>query len=296
MGSITITAEEKKRLKGEGFLPQRQEGYFACRVITKNGCNTAEETKKIADIAEKYGRGYLSYTTRLTVEIPWIPYENIQKVKDELKEIGLYTGGTGAKIRPITACKGTVCVYGLADTQALAEELHDKFYEGLRDVNLPHKFKIGVGGCPNNCLKPDLNDFGIVGQRKTKLQEEQCRACKKCGMVKVCAHNAISKEEGKKPVIDRNKCVNCGKCLTGCYFKAVTVEKEGFKIYLGGKWGKKTRPGQPLKGIFSKEEVMDILEKTILYYKENANTKERFGDMIDRIGVSKVEQEICSLN
>ena len=30
---------------------------------------------------------------------------------------------------------------------------------------LPHKFKIAVGGCPNNCVKPDLNDLGIVGQR-----------------------------------------------------------------------------------------------------------------------------------
>ena len=32
-------------------------------------------------------------------------------------------------------------------------------------VKLPHKFKIAVGGCPNNCVKPNLNDLGIIGQR-----------------------------------------------------------------------------------------------------------------------------------
>ncbi|WP_138204139.1 4Fe-4S binding protein [Haloimpatiens lingqiaonensis] len=287
-----ITAEEKKKLKGQGFLPQRQDGYFACRVITKNGCNTAKEMKRISEIAEKYGRGYVSYTTRLTVEIPWIEYENIEKVKDELKELGLYSGGTGDKIRPVTACKGTVCVYGLVDTQALAEEIHNTFYEGWRDVSLPHKFKIGIGGCPNNCIKPDLNDFGIVGQRKVKIEEDKCKACNNCGMEKVCVHGAINKEEGQKAVIDRDKCVNCGKCSDACYFGAAEVEKEGFKIYLGGKWGKKTRPGQAIQGIFSKDEVMSILEKSILFYKENGNKKERFGDMIDRIGKSKVEEAL----
>ena len=30
-------------------------------------------------------------------------------------------------------------------------------------MTLPGKFKIGVGGCPNNCIKPNLNDIGIVG-------------------------------------------------------------------------------------------------------------------------------------
>ncbi|WP_035293081.1 4Fe-4S binding protein [Clostridium sp. KNHs214] len=287
-----VTAEEKKKLKGQGFLPQRQDGYFACRVITKNGCNTVEEMKKISEIAEKYGRGYVSYTTRLTVEIPWIEYKNIEKVKDELKELGLYSGGTGDKIRPVTACKGTVCVYGLVDTQALAEEIHNTFYEGWRDVSLPHKFKIGIGGCPNNCIKPDLNDFGIVGQRKIKIVEDKCKACNNCGMEKACVHGAINKKEEQKPIIDIDKCVNCGKCLEACYFGATAVEKEGFKVYLGGKWGKKTRPGQAIQGIFSKEEVMNILEKSILFYKENGNTKERFGDMIDRIGKSKIEGEL----
>ena len=61
-------------------------------------------------------------------------------------------------------------MFGLYDTQALAKEIHDRFFVGYAGVTLPHKFKIAVGGCPNNCMKPDLNDLGIVGQRVPKLK------------------------------------------------------------------------------------------------------------------------------
>lgn len=65
----------------------------------------------------------------------------------------MVTGGTGAKIRPIVACKGTTCVFGLLDSQGIAKRLHERYFEGWGNVALPHKFKIAVGGCPNNCVK-----------------------------------------------------------------------------------------------------------------------------------------------
>lgn len=107
----------------------------------------------------------MTFTSRLSAEIVGIPFEQIDAACNYAAERGLYFGGTGAKIRPITACKGTTCVYGNYDTQALAKELHEKYYVGWANVKLPHKFKIGIGGCPNSCMKPSLNDFGIEGHR-----------------------------------------------------------------------------------------------------------------------------------
>ena len=45
----------------------------------------------------------------------------------------------------MVSCKGTTCQYGLIDTFALSEEIHERFYKGFYDVKLPHKFKIAVG-------------------------------------------------------------------------------------------------------------------------------------------------------
>ena len=63
----------------------------------------------------------------------------------------------------MVSCKGTTCQYGLIDAYDLSREIHERFFKGYGSVKLPHKFKIAVGGCPNNCVKPDLNDVGHRG-------------------------------------------------------------------------------------------------------------------------------------
>ncbi|RXI46802.1 (4Fe-4S)-binding protein [Clostridium tetani] len=289
--AIKLSEEEFKGLKGQGFIPQRGKEYFVCRVITKDGSLNSKEMSKVSEIAEKYGRGYSSFTTRLTVEIPWIKYEDIEKVKDELKEVELYSGGTGNRVRPIVACKGTVCTYGLIDTQKLAREVHKRFYEEFYDVVLPHKFKIGIGGCPNNCIKPELNDLGIVAQRKPKVVEENCMGCKICSVEEVCKIKACKVEDGKIK-IDFNKCNNCGLCIDKCHFNGVELHKEGVKVFVGGKWGKKPKIGEAFSDITSIEEAMEITKKLIIYYKEKGNPKERFGRLIERVGLDKIKKEI----
>lgn len=110
----------------------------------------------MAEAAEKFGSGELLYTTRLSVEIPGIPYEKIDEFRAFIAKENLVTGGTGAKVRPVVSCKGTTCQYGLLDSYAISEEIYKRFYEGYRDIVLPHKFKIAVGGCPNQLCKTEL--------------------------------------------------------------------------------------------------------------------------------------------
>ena len=162
---MKITDAEKKALKGRGYIMTRDGEHFIARLITVDGVLTSEQFTVAAEAAEKFGNGRLAMTSRLTIEVQGLTYDTIEPFNKYIAKAGLYTGGTGSRVRPIVACKGTVCIHGLIDTQGLARELHEKFYKGWYDVKLPHKFKIGVGGCPNNCIKPSLNDFGIMGQK-----------------------------------------------------------------------------------------------------------------------------------
>ena len=196
MAALTISKEEEKRLKGLGFLNNKGTDNFSARVITVNGkVNTAQMTC-LTEAAEKYGNGNMAFTTRLTVEVQGIPYENIEAFQAYIAKAGLQTGGTGAKVRPIVSCKGTTCQYGLLDSFALSEEIHHRFYEGYHDVALPHKFKIAVGGCPNNCVKPDLNDLGIIGQRIPNFDKSRCKGCKKCSVAAACPIGASKVVDG----------------------------------------------------------------------------------------------------
>lgn len=160
----SVPPEEVARVKGLGFLRDKNTAdRFNGRVITRNGKITAEESRAISEAAERFGSGEIAMTSRLTVEIQGVPFDSIEPMREFLMQAGLETGGTGSKVRPVVSCKGTTCQYGLIDTFSLSEEIHERFYHGYSHVKLPHKFKIAVGGCPNNCVKPDLNDLGIIG-------------------------------------------------------------------------------------------------------------------------------------
>jgi len=201
----------------------------------------------------------------------------------------LITGGTGAKVRPVVPCKGTVCTYGLIDTQEVATEIHKRFFEGYAEVVLPHKFKIAIGGCPNNCIKPDLNDLGIIGQKEPNYNSDVCRGCNKCSIVETCLMKA-ARMENNKLVIDKSICNNCGLCISKCSFNAIPNGNQGYKIYIGGRWGKKIRMGSPISKLFTKEEALNIIEKAILLYKYKGISGERFGETVERLGEKNIEK------
>ena len=201
------------------------------------------------------------------------------------------TGGTGAKVRPIVSCKGTTCVFGLIDTYGLSLKIHERFYVAYHGVKLPHKFKIAVGGCPNNCVKPSLNDLGIIGQRVPMVDTSLCRGCKSCVIEKTCPMKAAKVTDGKMTIGE--SCINCGRCTSKCPFGAVTAEKTGYRVYVGGRWGKVGSQGYPLSKIFmTEDEVLDTVEKTILFFRENGLPGERLAETVERLGFDAVEKEI----
>ena len=290
-----IPPEEIKRVKGLGCLQdKRYPDRFNVRVITRNGKITAEEQRVIAEAAERYGSGEVTMTTRLTLEIQCVPYDKLDDLRAFLAEAGLQTGGTGSLVRPIVSCKGTTCQYGLLDSFGLSEKLHERFYVGYHNVTLPHKFKIAVGGCPNNCVKPDLNDLGIVGQRVPMIDPSKCRNCKVCQVEKNCPIHVAKLENGVLN-IDPNACNHCGRCKGKCPFGVTEEFMDGYRIYLGGRWGKRIAHGHPMDKVFtSEEEVLDIVERAILFFRDEGITGERFADTIDRLGFDYVQNKLLT--
>ena len=67
-------------LKKGGFMRQKQKNNFSLRLACVGGALTAENLKKIAEVAEKYGDGYVHLTSRQGVEIPFIKLDDIDDV------------------------------------------------------------------------------------------------------------------------------------------------------------------------------------------------------------------------
>ena len=99
----------------------------------------------------------------------------------------------------------------------------------------------------------------------------------------------------KKITRDTNVCNNCGRCVGKCPFGVVDEGTYGYKIYVGGRWGKKISIGKPLSKIFTDlDEALNVIEKTILLYKNQGIKGERFEETIKRIGFENVEKQLFS--
>lgn len=57
-------------LKKGGFMRQKQKNHFSLRLRVVGGTVTAEQLAKIAEVAQRYGEGYVHLTSRQGVEIP----------------------------------------------------------------------------------------------------------------------------------------------------------------------------------------------------------------------------------
>jgi dissimilatory sulfite reductase (desulfoviridin) alpha/beta subunit len=273
-------------LKKGGFMRQKQKGNFSLRLRVVGGNLTAENLKTIAEVAEKYGDGHVHLTSRQSMEIPFIKFDDIEAVRAELDKGGVNPGVCGPRVRTVTACQGSeICPSGCIDTYGLAKEL-DEHYFG-RD--LPHKFKFGVTGCQNNCLKAEENDIGIKGGMVVNCDRDACIKCGVC--VKACREGAITlTNEGI--VIDESKCNNCGRCVKSCPVDAWKGES-GYIVSFGGLFGNKIYKGETLLPIVKdKETLFRVTDAAIKFFEDNANPGERFRLTLQRVGEDEFRKTI----
>ena len=280
-----VTAAEEKSVKPLGFLRNKGTNNFSARVITVNGKLTAEQFACLAEASKLYRQrrrdahdapdGGMSGNTIRQDQRSSAPSSQRPPLK---------RAAPARRCAPVVSCKGDDLPVRphrqlrrfAGDTRALLQRLPARCV--CRTSS-----RLRVGGCPNNCVKPDLNDVGIIGQlvprvRRGRLQRLQEMLASR----PACPIGAAKLKDGLLE-IDRDKCNNCGHCVGKCHFDAVTAGTRGYKIYIGGRWGKSTATGRALSKIFpTKEEALETIEKAILLFREQGKTGERFSQTIAR--------------
>ena len=265
-------------LKKGGFIRQKQKDNFSLRLAVVGGTLTAENLRKIAEVAEKYGDGHVHFTSRQGVEIPFVKLQDIDEVKDSLAQGGCEPGVCGPRVRTVTACQGNeICPSGNIDTYHIAKELNDRYF----GRELLHKFKFGVTGCQNNCLKAEENDVGIKGAAQVTWKEDACIQCGVCE--KACREKAITLEDNQVKV-DYSKCNFCGRCAKSCPTDAWDV-KEAYLLSFGGTFGNSISKGESLLPLItSEEQLFRVTDAAIQFFDDYGKAGERFKFTIDRVG------------
>jgi dissimilatory sulfite reductase (desulfoviridin) alpha/beta subunit len=132
-----------------------------------------------------------------------------------------------------------------------------------------HGFRVALSDCPNACSRPQIADIGIIGAQIPGVGENACTGCGAC--VRSCPDQAIrltdTPEGDEKPVIDTNRCQWCGKCIHACPGRTFEPVQSGFRILLGGRLGRRPRLALELPGLYSREQVLSIVDTCLNYYK-----------------------------
>lgn len=281
-----------KELKKGGFMRQIQNNKFSLRIRIVGGQLQSEQTRKVSEIADRYGHGYIHMTSRQGIEIPFIDFNDVDAVKKELAEVGLQPGACGPRVRTVTACQGSaICGSGLIETSGLAKELDAKYFG--RD--LPHKFKIGITGCRNNCLKGEENDLGIKGGLFPEWHGENCTYCGVCAAA--CPEKAIRVGRGPDSLaFDEAKCVYCGKCVKSCPADAWSG-KSGYITTFGGTFGNDMAFGKPMLPLITeKKKLFRVVDAAITFFAEHGKPGERFRRTIERVGEDKLKEKLEEAN
>ena len=286
-----------KKLKKNAFRVTKVRGQTASRIRVPGGHLDARLLGEIQAIAEQYGNGTVHITSRQGFELPGIPYEcmpevnaRLQPIIDalEINQVAPNTGYPAAGTRNITACIGNrVCPYACYDTSAFAQRIEKAIFPN--DLH----FKVALTGCPNDCAKVRMHDFGIMGMTQPAFDPNRCVSCGACE--KYCRKKSVQAIEmvNQRPQRNAEKCIGCGECVINCPMRAWTRgegTQKRYRLTLFGRTGKKNpRLGEDFIKWVDEDSIVKIILNTYRYVKEYIASdapggKEHIGYIVDRTG------------
>lgn len=166
--------QARRRLEGklteDQFKPLRlmnglylQLHAYMLRVAIPYGTLNARQMEALADIAEKYDRGYGHFTTRQNIQYNWIKLEDAADILADLSKVEMHAIQTsGNCIRNISADHfAGAAADEVVDPRPYAELMRQWSSFHPEFTYLPRKFKIAVIGSETDRAAMRLHDIGI---------------------------------------------------------------------------------------------------------------------------------------
>lgn len=291
----------RKVLTKNAYRITKTRNKTALRIRVPGGSLEAKYFPLIQSIAEEYGNGTVHITTRQGFEVPFVDFDKIveinKKIKPLIESLGLEVEATdygypAAGTRNISACIGDkVCPFANDNTTRIARRIEKECYPN------DFHFKVAITGCPNDCIKAHMQDFGVICTTEPQYDASRCISCEAC--VKNCKKKitgALSMNEFNVD-IDREKCIGCGECILKCPTNAWTrSETPYYRMVIMGRTGKRNpRIAMPFMKWASEDVIVKAIKNTYDFVDRHIDrslSKEHIGYIVDRVGYQQFKDEV----
>jgi ferredoxin/TusA-related sulfurtransferase len=141
-------------------------------------------------------------------------------------------------------------------------------------------------------MKAEENDIGIKGYAEPRWSPDACTFCRICETV--CPPKVVRiPKEGGIVEVDLPGCIGCGDCIESCPTAAMEEGRRGFRLFVGGKFGRIPSLGRKISGILrTPEEAVAAIGAVIEFFRAHGKARERFGDTLHRTGLSSLENHL----
>ena len=160
--SGSLTEDEFKPLRLMNGLYLQLHAYML-RVAVPYGTLDSRKMRKLADIAERWDKGYGHFTTRQNIQYNWPKLRDVPDILAALSEVGMHAIQTsGNCIRNVTADHfAGASVDEIEDPRPTAELIRQWSTDHPEFTWLPRKFKVAVTGSPNDRAVTRAHDIGL---------------------------------------------------------------------------------------------------------------------------------------
>ncbi|WP_223421104.1 nitrite/sulfite reductase [Tateyamaria pelophila] len=158
----SLTEDEFKPLRLMNGLYLQLHAYML-RVAIPYGTLNGAKMRKLAEIAERWDKGYGHFTTRQNIQFNWPALKDVPDMLDALAEVGMHAIQTsGNTIRNVTADHFSgAAADEIADPRPVAELLRQWSTDHPEFQFMPRKFKIAITGSPNDRAVTKAHDIGL---------------------------------------------------------------------------------------------------------------------------------------
>jgi sulfite reductase alpha subunit len=322
-GGVIPRFTELKDETGKPKFPDAAE-FHTLRVMPPPGMHYSTEVlRKMADIWERHGSGLIAFHGQSgDIMFQGVTSANVQAAWDELNELGFDLGGAGPAVRTAMSCVGASrCEQSCYDEAATHRTVLNSFLDDIHRPALPYKFKFKFSGCPNDCMNSvQRADMAVIGTWRDNIRTDETLArawyakhgmnelindviarcptkaiqLKKAGEVKTGpSTSAVALDDAQCLEIENRDCVRCMHCINVMTGALAPGKDKGATILVGGKrtlkigdlMGTVVVPFMKLETDEDREQLVELAQKIIEFFADNALEHERTGEMIERIGL-----------